>query len=222
MTDLADDLAEHVYYRTDVQVHDGERDVEPATMDRSQVNRLLRKATRLEDQLASVQETARAERQVITEWEDERAGIIQRQLDDIAYVTAGWMRAAEEREGIVTEKLPHGTLSLRPGSPSLICSDPAALWQWCAEERREGWVVHRNTYQPAAGDLRHYLKPGAVIGPALDKDGDPLFTDDHQALLDHDAHDPDTGERVPYVVLRLPERKRFKLTTKPRSKETRP
>lgn len=171
-------------------------------------NRLLFRLRRNESEVARVRAQGQRERDRIDRWEHARVGVVARATDHLYQLLDGLARAYHARAGVITLKLSNGTLKLRPGQPSLVCSDPAAFWQWAHEERHPKWASYEVVYRPDA-KLRHHLKPGRVLGPSID----PRTQEPIPDLFDHDAVDPDTGAVVPFVILRIAERRKFSLTT---------
>jgi hypothetical protein len=204
MTDVARDLAADLAAWEEGDLDEELARLADASVDAELADRILGRIARLEAQVEGVANMAALRIAQVRAWQDEREGVLRRQIKHLAGLLDGWTRANEARTGAVTVKLPNGELKLRPGSPSFVCPDPEALWKWCVDEGRhsDGWVGYEVVYRADGARLRHQLNAGAPLGPP-----------DEKGLVDHEAIDPATGERVPHVVIRLPERKKFSYRT---------
>lgn len=163
-------------------------------------DRMLRKLRRLTREILEVTQSADRERARVDEWERQRNESKLRQRAQTEAWLDSWMRQHELATGKVTENLLNGHLSLREGSPSFVCTDPKAFYEWCMStpSERARWAKATMEYKPDAGKLRFLLRPGEALGPA-----------DAKGLISYAAHDPNTGELVPTVAIRKPAQKTF-------------
>lgn len=124
-----------------------------APKDAERANYLLRRLTRISENLDQVNAVVAAEVQRIADWKAERAGVLEREQAWVEHALEGFMREAVRTGSSKTMHLPNGTLTVRAARSRVIVDDEAAVLEWAKANAPEAVKVTESVLKGQIDDL---------------------------------------------------------------------